>query len=333
MALSQPPPFLIKIAILLVFFFIVPAALSAARRVDHIPVGFKVELKRVDSESNLTKLERVQRALVHGRNRLQRLNAMVLSKSTISSSSYVTAPVHVGDGEFLMTLAIGTPPKSYSAIVDTGSDLIWTQCEPCTRCYRQPTPVFEPRASSSFSNLSCSSELCQQLMIMSSTTTSSYCYSDQRQPCQYTYGYADQSFTDGTLASETFTFGSVSVPNIVFGCGSDNEGVGFVQGAGLVGLGRGPLSLVSQLDEPKFSYCLVSFNDMSKSSTLLMGSTADLSLPSENYVIANSTADEICVALGSSVGISVFGNIQQQNFLVLHDLENQVVSFIPTTCG
>lgn len=40
-------------------------------------------------------------------------------------------------------------------------------------------------------------------------------------------------------------------------------------------MGRGPLSLVSQLDEPKFSYCLTSIDTM-KSSQLLMGSLASL---------------------------------------------------------
>lgn len=440
MALSRHP-FLVGMSILC--FFVV-SAFSASRQAyitENTRVGFRVELKRINSWSNLTSLEHVQRALLQGRNRLQRLTAMVLSQKP--GPLDMGAPVHVGDGEFFMSLAIGTPPKSFSAILDTGSDLIWTQCEPCTRCFHQHTPIFEPMNSSSFSNLSCSSELCQQL-------PTSYCYNDL---CQYTYQYGDQSFTDGTMASETFTFGSVSVPNISFGCGVDNAGIGFSHGAGLVGLGRGPLSLVSQLDEPKFSYCLASING-TKSSSLLMGSmasnlsaitdrqsiirtplvqnsfqpsfyyialkgisvgrtrlpinetdfaisddgsggmvldsgttitylvesayetvkaefisqtnlspvndsssgldlcfelpplahyqppklvfhfdNADLSLPSANYFIKDLSANEMCLALGPSVGMSIFGNIQQQNFLVIHDLESETVSFIPTVCG
>ena len=42
-----------------------------------------------------------------------------------------------------------------------------------------------------------------------------------------------------------------------------------------MGLGRGPLSLVSQLGSKKFSYCLTSIGD-NKSSSLLFGSLADL---------------------------------------------------------
>ncbi|KAJ6296915.1 hypothetical protein OIU78_022607 [Salix suchowensis] len=141
-----------------------------------------------------------------------------------SSSSEIDAPVLPGNGEFLMKLAIGTPPETYSAILDTGSDLIWTQCKPCTQCFDQPTPIFDPKKSSSFSKLSCSSKLCEAL-------PQSTC-SDG---CEYLYGYGDYSSTQGIMASETLTFGKVSVPNVALGCGEDNEGSGFSQGSGLVG--------------------------------------------------------------------------------------------------
>lgn len=87
------------------------------------------------------------------------------------------------------------------------------------------------------------------------------------------YTYGDYSSTQGVMGTETFTFGRVSVKKVGFGCGDDNEGGGFSQGGGLVGMGRGPLSLVSQLDEPGFSYCLTAM-DSDKPSTLLMGSVA-----------------------------------------------------------
>lgn len=78
----------------------------------------------------------------------------------------------------------------------------------------------------------------------------------------YSYRYGDRSFTRGSLALETFTIASASsrpVPlqKIIFGCGHENGGTFDESGSGLIGLGGGPLSFISQLNGGKFSYCLV----------------------------------------------------------------------------
>ncbi|GAB4855749.1 hypothetical protein Ancab_024393 [Ancistrocladus abbreviatus] len=436
------PLYTLSIILTTVCYFVTPTLSTSRKALDHhmrAQTGFRVELKNPDSGTNFTKFERIQRAIKRGKHRLNALAATMASSDT----SNVQAPVSVGDGEFLMTLAIGTPPVSYSAIMDTGSDLTWTQCKPCDRCFDQPTPLFDPKKSSSYSKLSCSSDLCMQLPAY-----------ECEDGCQYMYSYGDDSSTAGALATETFTFGSVSVPNIGFGCGEDNEGSGFNQSAGLVGLGRGPLSLVSQLDEPRFSYCLLPLGETSKTGVLLMGSFAnnltnvkhhgaikttplvqslsepsfyyatlkgisvgdtrlpidqstftlnddgsggviidsgttvtyleesayellrdelvsqinlpeaddstsgldlcfkppssdasilvpnlifhfdgaDLSLQSDNYLVGDANQN-LCLAMDSSFGMSIFGNIQQQNFLVLYDLEKEKLSFIPTKCS
>jgi len=59
---------------------------------------------------------------------------------------------------------------------------------------------------------------------------------------------------------------------------------------------------------------------------------ADLELPSENYMIGDSGLGILCLAMGSSSGMSIFGNIQQQNMMVVHDLNKETLSFIPTQC-
>lgn len=423
----------------ILFLFISPSA-STSRNLPDPTTGFRITLKHVDSAANFTKFELLQRAMKRGRNRVENLYSMAVAASDPS----VEAPIHAGSGEFLMDLSIGTPPESYSAILDTGSDLIWTQCKPCKQCFSSPTPVFDPKKSSTYSALSCSSNLCNALPMSSCSDTG----------CEYLYTYGDYSSTQGVMATETFTFDKVSVPNIGFGCGIKNEGGGFDQGGGLVGLGRGPLSLVSQLDQPKFSYCLTSIGS-TKSSTLLMGSLAtsvvgdnnkninnikttpliknpsspsfyylslqgitignkllpikknafalkgdgsggmiidsgttityieesafelvkkeftrqvklpvddsnqtgldlcfslpsgaedvevpkvvfhfdgaDLDLPGENYIIADESG-VACLAMGSSSGMSIFGNVQQQNMIVLHDLVKETISFVPTQC-
>ncbi|KAJ4715144.1 aspartic proteinase nepenthesin-1-like [Melia azedarach] len=451
---SSSSAVLLALAVAIIALCVAPAVCTSRQPPDVKTVGgFRIKLKSVDFGKNLSTFERVARGMKRGQLRLQRLNALMASLAEDSDSSAdVEAPVHAGTGEFLMDLSIGSPSVSYSAILDTGSDLIWTQCKPCKDCFTQSTPIFDPFKSSSFSKLPCSSSLCEALPQSACSSSSN--------DCEYLYTYGDYSSTQGIMATETFKFGKVSVPNIGFGCGSDNEGDGFTQGAGLVGLGRGPLSLVSQLKEPKFSYCLTSIDD-GKASTLLMGSLAsnsgsssksssssssssttpliknpsqpsfyylslegisvggtrlpidkstftlkndgtggiiidsgttityledsayealrkefisqtkltvvnesssvstgldlcfnlpsstdsievpklvfhfegaDLDLPSENYMIADTTVGMVCLAMGSSSGMSIFGNIQQQNILMLHDLEKETLTFIPAQC-
>jgi len=82
--------------------------------------------------------------------------------------------------------------------------------------------------------------------------------------CKYRYSYGDNSFTKGDVATETISIdsssgSSVSFPGTVFGCGYNNGGTFEETGSGIIGLGGGPLSLVSQLGSSigkKFSYCL-----------------------------------------------------------------------------
>lgn len=72
--------------------------------------------------------------------------------------------------------------------------------------------------------------------------------------------YGDGSYTKGTLALETLTFGRTVVRNIAIGCGHSNRGM-FIGAAGLLGLGGGSMSFVGQLGGQTggaFSYCLVS---------------------------------------------------------------------------
>jgi len=75
-------------------------------------------------------------------------------------ASQFTSSVKSGVGEYLMNIAIGTPPQTFTTIMDTGSDLVWTQCDPCNECYPQKDAVFNPAASSTYQLLSCTSPLC-----------------------------------------------------------------------------------------------------------------------------------------------------------------------------
>ncbi|XAR57629.1 Nepenthesin [Bertholletia excelsa] len=184
-------------------------------------------------------------------------------------------------GNYLMKLSIGSPPVEVLAVADTGSDLVWIQCEPCpqSECYPQDAPLFDPNKSSTYVDLSCDSKFCEDL-----PSTSRDCSSLDNK-CQYKYQYGDQSYTRGALATDTFTFdstdGAAPFPNSVFGCGHNNRGIFDSHGSGIVGLGGGPLSLISQLGpqiEQKFSYCLLP-RTVTSASKLKFGSDAILTGP------------------------------------------------------
>jgi hypothetical protein len=200
-----------------------------------------------------------------------------LMGSSNNIKNIVQAPIHAYIGQYLMELYIGTPPIKIMAEVDTGSDLIWVQCVPCSGCYKQINPMFDPTKSSTYNNISCDSSLCQQI------------YSHECSPeklCKYTYGYGDSSVTNGVLGREKITLTSntgesVSLQNILFGCGHNDTGNFNDHEMGIIGLGQGPLSLVSQIGPlsggKKFSQCLVPFHtDIEISSKMSFGKGSEV---------------------------------------------------------
>lgn len=54
------------------------------------------------------------------------------------------------NGHHLMKLSYGDPPVMYYHIIDTGSELSWIQCFPCTHCFPSEYPPFNPENSKTF---------------------------------------------------------------------------------------------------------------------------------------------------------------------------------------
>ncbi|EOA28356.1 hypothetical protein CARUB_v10024560mg [Capsella rubella] len=143
--------------------------------------------------------------------------------------------------EYLMKLHIGTPPVEIEAVLDTGSELIWTQCLPCTNCYDQNAPIFDPSKSSTFKE-----EICKT----------------DDHSCPYEVTYFDKTYTKGTLATETVTIHSTTgepfvMPETIIGCSHNSSGFN-PSISGIVGLDWSPLSLLTQMggEYPGFiSYC------------------------------------------------------------------------------
>ncbi|XP_072970320.1 protein ASPARTIC PROTEASE IN GUARD CELL 2 [Typha angustifolia] len=185
--------------------------------------------------------------------------------------SEVVSGLTAGSGEYFVRVGVGTPPEDQFMVVDSGSDVIWVQCEPCERCYSQSDPVFDPAESASFAGVPCDSELCG--LLMSSAVSDGRCHGGG---CRYEVSYGDGSYTDGVLALETLTFDGAVVSGVAIGCGHRNRGL-FVGAAGLLGLGWGPMSLVGQLGGSAgsaFGYCLVSRAGGSATGSLVFGRSA-----------------------------------------------------------
>ncbi|CAH2034731.1 unnamed protein product [Thlaspi arvense] len=220
-----------------------------------------------------------------------RLNAAFLH--SISRSRYFSTKTNLksgivgAGGAYFMTVSIGTPPMKVLAIADTGSDLTWIQCKPCQQCYKQDGPIFDKSKSSTYKTEPCNSKACNELSEDIEGCDRS------KNICKYNYPYVDNSFSNGDVATETVSIGSssVSFPGTIFGCGYNNVGTFPDTGSGLVGLGGGPLSLISQLGSSigkKFSYCLPHSFTSNGTGFLNLGANSIPSNPSKGSVVVTT---------------------------------------------
>ena len=199
---------------------------------------------------------------------------------------------------FLANISIGEPPSPQLLIMDTGSSLSWTQCQPCSNtCFPQAVPVFDPSKSSTFMRAPCSSAACL-------ASPGNQC---DKSVCTFKQEYAGGTTITGLVATEKLTFetsdeGTISVPNIDFGCSNKVSGIGG-QSSGILGLGSDQVSLASQLGS-KFSYCFGSIRDPQYSyNQLIFGDGAKVEGPSTPLEILGG------LYFLTLQGISVAGNL------------------------
>ncbi|KAK8558807.1 hypothetical protein V6N13_098441 [Hibiscus sabdariffa] len=244
-------------------------ALSTLSLIDAHGGGFSVELIHRDSVKSPfyspfeTNSDRITNAVRRSFNRVNRFKS-------------AEAELIVDSGEYLMNISLGTPGFDVVAIADTGSDLIWTQCKSCSQCFKQDAPLFDPSKSSTYRKISCGASQCAGV-------GGNSCTSDGI--CQYSTSYGDGSFTNGEIASDTLTLGSttgrpVVLPKTVMGCGLNNGGIFSEKTSGIIGLGVGETSLISQLGTSiagKFSYCLLPISETGNSSKMNFGTNAVVS--------------------------------------------------------
>ena len=109
-----------------------------------------MELTHVDAKGSYTAAERVQRAMASSRQRL-------------ASIADVSASVHWNTSQYIAEYLIGNPPQRAEAVIDTGSDFIWTQCSTCLQagsCVKQGLPYYNAFKSDSFHPVPCNDPLC-----------------------------------------------------------------------------------------------------------------------------------------------------------------------------
>ncbi|CAH9142757.1 unnamed protein product [Cuscuta epithymum] len=182
------------------------------------------------------------------------------SAQSFTQTQPITSGLKLQTLNYIVTITIGT--TNMTVIVDTGSDLTWVQCQPCTSCYTQPQPLYNPESSPSYLSVPCNATACHNL----STGNSGLCRGSSS-VCNYTVSYGDGSYTNGELGRDRLVLGSTSIDGFVFGCGKNNKGL-FGSASGLMGLGRSDLSLISQTSDVfgrVFSYCLPSSTDSENS--------------------------------------------------------------------
>ncbi|PON73205.1 Aspartic peptidase [Parasponia andersonii] len=151
-------------------------------------------------------------------------------------------------GYYSVSLKIGNPPKVFELDIDSGSDLTWVQCDaPCTGCTKPRDSLYKPKNNV----LHCLDPLCSAI----SAPGNGPCNSPTDQ-CDYEIAYADHGSSLGVLVLDSFPLqfanGSTLGLRLAFGCGYDQHYSG--QGtppptAGVLGLGNGKASILSQLTQ------------------------------------------------------------------------------------
>ncbi|XP_022157721.1 aspartic proteinase Asp1 isoform X2 [Momordica charantia] len=174
----------------------------------------------------------------------------ILSVSATSSSfasSSIVLPLQGNvypNGFYNVTLYVGQPPKPYFLDPDTGSDLTWLQCDaPCQQCTETPHPLYRP----SDDLVPCKDPLCMSLH----SSVDHRCENPDQ--CDYEVEYADGGSSLGVLVRDIFplnlTNGDPIRPRLALGCGYDQiPGSSYYHPMdGILGLGKGAVSIVSQL--------------------------------------------------------------------------------------
>ncbi|WVZ88518.1 hypothetical protein U9M48_035035 [Paspalum notatum var. saurae] len=209
--------------------------------------------------SSISNGEMLRRSAAASRARMWRLHARLVANNASMPVAALT------DQGYTVTVGIGTPPQPQTLILDTASDLCWTQCKLFWGTARQRGPLYDPARSSSFASLPCSDGLCQLAPSLTPTTP----------VCAHTTNIYGSAASKGLIVSDAFDFRGdkdTPRPSLTFGCGLITKG-DFFGASGIMGLDSMSFSVLSQLNMTMFSYCFTPFAER-KAGHLFLGATA-----------------------------------------------------------
>nr|KJB58890.1 hypothetical protein B456_009G230400 [Gossypium raimondii] len=165
--------------------------------------------------------------------RLKYLSSLVAQKTTavpIASGQQV-----LSIGNYVVKVKLGTPGQVIFMVLDTSNNVAWVPCSGCTGC---SATTFLPSASSSYGSLDCSLPQCNQVHGLSCPATGAAA-------CFFNQSYGGDSSFSANLAQDSLTLTNDVIPNFAFGCINSISG-NSIPPQGLLGMGRGPMSLLSQ---------------------------------------------------------------------------------------
>uniref|UniRef100_A0ACD5X2N2 Uncharacterized protein n=1 Tax=Avena sativa TaxID=4498 RepID=A0ACD5X2N2_AVESA len=220
--------------------------------------SYQFELIHVDANGNFSREQLIRRALNKARMRGVMLSAAEhkdgdgddTNSGAVSGSFSV--PVQYSPYTYIMELKMGS--TTMRAVADTGSDIIWTNQH--MDCIGNPS--FTP------TNESCAKA----------------CLDEKKQciTCMINQTYGGGKKMKGFLGTETLalpTGNGAATKDVALVCAIEWSPKMLPEdGQGVVGLGRGPMSLVKQLRVTQFSYCLRDPLDAALRSPLWFGGNA-----------------------------------------------------------
>jgi Xylanase inhibitor N-terminal len=131
-----------------------------SRHTTHKMVLELVHRDKISNHGKMSYWHLLREQLQHDSERVVRIYRM---QKNISNRSFlyklqdfgsaVVSGAEEGIGEYFVKIGSGSPLVDQYMVIDTGSDLTWVQRQPCTHCYHQADPIFDPVGSASFTRV------------------------------------------------------------------------------------------------------------------------------------------------------------------------------------